>query len=77
MSSELSNPGSVASKTGEWAVCDRSSTRDMIGPRLPERQHAGWKVSTAESTKEDGVNADFNKRYYDRCFLQSCYRSVV
>ncbi|XP_028406528.1 ubiquitin carboxyl-terminal hydrolase 36-like isoform X2 [Dendronephthya gigantea] len=61
MSSELSNPGSVASKTGDWAVCDRSSTQDMIGPRLPERQHAGWKVSTADSAKKDGVNGDFRK----------------
>ncbi|CAB3994187.1 ubiquitin carboxyl-terminal hydrolase 36-like [Paramuricea clavata] len=55
MSSELSNPGSVASKTGEWSVLDRSATQDM-GPRLPERQHAGWVVSETpkkETTTED------------------------
>jgi hypothetical protein len=55
MSSELSNAGSVASKTGEWSVADRSATQDM-GPRLPERQHAGWAVSETpkkETTTED------------------------
>ena len=45
LSSDVSNACSVASKTGEWAVSDRSSTQD-VAPRLPERQHAGWNVST-------------------------------
>ena len=52
MSSEISHPGSVASKTGEWSMSDRSATQEM-GPRLPERQHPGWNESTVETpTKE-------------------------
>ena len=55
LSSDVSNTCSVASKTGEWAVSDRSSTHDVV-PRLPERQHAGWKVSAVDdavSQKEE------------------------
>jgi hypothetical protein len=59
MSSELSNPGSVASKTGDWSVSDRSATQDM-GPRIPERQHAGWKVSPVETPKKDKTTEDIN-----------------
>lgn len=55
MSSELSNPGSVASKTGEWSVFDRSATQDS-GPRLSARQHAGWVVS--ESPKHGQMAVD-------------------
>ena len=61
MSSELSNPGSVASKTGDWSVSDRSATVDT-GPKIPERQHAGWNVS--KTPKNEKATEQLNERYF-------------
>lgn len=41
--SDTSSTSSVMGKTGEWMVTDK--TVITPGPRLPERQHAGWQVS--------------------------------
>ena len=61
MSSEVSNPGSVASKTGEWSVCDQSVNQKK-GLRMPERQHAGWMVSDNESSKKVKEPAEAGSR---------------
>ncbi|XP_046856479.1 uncharacterized protein LOC124449586 isoform X3 [Xenia sp. Carnegie-2017] len=60
LSSEISNGGSIASKTGEWSVSDRGITQEF-GPRLPERQHAGWKVSSSETVGKGDDNEGYRK----------------
>jgi hypothetical protein len=62
MSSEISNTGSLASKTGDWSVSDRNASVEM-GPRIPERQHAGWTVSTPEAPKKDKKTESVKERW--------------
>lgn len=50
--SDTSSTSSMMGKTGEWTVSDKTALTP--GPRLPERQHAGWQVSKKfESEKEE------------------------
>ena len=43
-------------KTGEWTVTDKTVLTP--GPRLPERQHAGWQVSRKSEDEKDEVSDD-------------------
>lgn len=73
--SDTSSTSSVVGKTGEWMVTDKTVLTP--GPKLPERQHAGWQVSrkpesnTAEElgtpkgggdTKVNGKESDKKKK---------------
>ena len=42
-------------KTGEWMVTDKTILTP--GPRLPERQHAGWQVSKKTETETEEVGS--------------------
>lgn len=44
-------------KTGEWTVTDKQVLTP--GPKLPERQHAGWQVS--KKTEDNKVDLDAKK----------------
>ncbi|KAK3705191.1 hypothetical protein QZH41_013988 [Actinostola sp. cb2023] len=47
--SDASSASSFAGKTGDWAVKDKRVPTP--GPKLPERQHAGWIVSEKSGTE--------------------------
>ena len=66
VSSDVSSTScSIASKTGEWAVTNRSSGQEIC-PRLPERQHAGWVVSsTTEENKEKKSESEEKRSVVD------------
>lgn len=49
--SDTSSTSSVMGKTGEWMVTDKTILTP--GPKLPERQHAGWQVSRKPETKAE------------------------
>ena len=48
--SDTSSASSMMGKTGEWTVTDKTILTP--GPRLPERQHAGWQVSRKAETEK-------------------------
>ncbi|KAM7447912.1 Ubiquitin carboxyl-terminal hydrolase 42 [Porites harrisoni] len=54
--SDTSSTSSVMGKTGEWTVTDKTVLTP--GPRLPERQHAGWQVSRKSEDEKDEVGED-------------------
>ena len=54
--SDTSSTSSVMGKTGEWTVTDKTVLTP--GPRLPERQHAGWQVSRKSEDEKDDVSDD-------------------
>lgn len=70
--SDTSSTSSVIGKTGEWTVIDKTILTP--GPKLPERQHAGWQVSrkpesnTAEElgTPKGGGDTEVNGKESDK-----------
>lgn len=69
--SDTSSASSMMGKTGEWTVTDKTILTP--GPRLPERQHAGWQVSRkAETekveldTKKGAEESEVNEQEIDR-----------
>ena len=52
--SDCSSTSSIMGKTGEWTVTDKQVLTP--GPKLPERQHAGWQVS--KKTEDNKVDLD-------------------
>lgn len=52
--SDASSTSSVMGKTGEWMVTDKTILTP--GPRLPERQHAGWQVSRKPETEAEELS---------------------
>lgn len=55
--SDGSSTSSIMGKTGEWTVTDKTALTP--GPRLPERQHAGWQVS--KKTGDNKLDLDAKK----------------
>ncbi|KAL9955427.1 hypothetical protein ACROYT_G036754 [Oculina patagonica] len=53
--SDTSSTSSVMGKTGEWMVSDKTILTP--GPRLPERQHAGWQVSRKSETETEELGS--------------------
>ena len=58
-------------KTGEWTVTDKTILTP--GPKLPERQHAGWQVSRKPETEAEelgtpkgGGDAELNGKESDK-----------
>lgn len=53
--SDTSSTSSVMGKTGEWMVTDKTNLTP--GPKLPERQHAGWQVSRKPESEAEELSA--------------------
>ncbi|XP_068717808.1 ubiquitin carboxyl-terminal hydrolase 36-like [Montipora capricornis] len=53
--SDASSTSSIMGKTGEWTVTDKTALTP--GPRLPERQYAGWQVSKRTGDERGDVDA--------------------
>ena len=43
--SDGSNSSSVVGQSGDWTVCEKNDNDNCVAPKIPERQHAGWKVT--------------------------------
>ena len=51
-----SSTSSIMGKSGEWTVS--SKLEGIPGPRLPERQHAGWQVKDKGDSKREEVDSE-------------------
>ena len=69
--SDVSTSSSIVGKSGDWTVFEKTANGSNAPPKIPERQHAGWRVTkkmvednihTEEKREENGSDKEKHKK---------------